>query len=88
MTKKKTLPEKLAVSPKLLRIIVDVMACDDTDVTPGAHLINTLDCDSLDLVEILMGVEEEYDIEISDEVAEKLETVQDYMDYLGKVGAQ
>jgi acyl carrier protein len=39
-------------------------------------------------VEILMGVEEEYDIEISDEVAEKLETVQDYMDYLGKVGAQ
>ena len=53
-------------------------------ITPTTHLIDDLGADSLDVVEVVMQIEEEFDIEISDEEVEKLTTVQEIIDYVEK----
>ena len=54
----------------------------DDEVTPQASFIDDLGADSLDIVELVMALEEEYEIEISDEDAEKIKTVQDVVTYV------
>ena len=69
---------------KFKEIIVDRLGVDANEVTNEAHFIDDLGADSLDTVELIMAFEEEFDIEIPDEDAEKLTTVKSALDYLEK----
>jgi len=63
-------------------IIVDQLGVNESDVTPDAHFVDDLGADSLDTVELVMKFEEDFDIEIPDEDAEKIQTVQDAISYI------
>lgn len=67
---------------KLRKIVAEQLSVDEEDVVPDASFIEDLNADSLDLVELIMTLEEEFNIKISDEDAEKIQTVQDAIDYL------
>ena len=70
------------VQQKITDLIVDQLGVDGDSVNTEAHFIDDLGADSLDTVELVMAFEEEFDIEIPDEDAEKLETVGDAIKYL------
>ena len=63
-------------------IIVDQLGANEADVTPTAHFVDDLGADSLDTVELVMKFEEDFDIEIPDEDAEKIQTVQNAIEYI------
>jgi acyl carrier protein len=67
---------------RLKKIIADQLSVNEDDVVPEASFIDDLNADSLDLVELIMSLEEEFAVKISDEDAAKIQTVQDAMDYL------
>ena len=67
---------------KFKEIIVDRLGVDPNEITPQASFVDDLGADSLDTVELVMAFEEEFDIEIPDEDAEKIQTVQDAIDYI------
>jgi len=70
---------------KIKSIIVEQLGVAESEVTPNAHFIDDLGADSLDTVELVMALEEEFGIEISDEDAEKIQTVQDVMNFIDKL---
>ncbi len=73
---------------KVKKIVVEQLSVDASEVTPEASFANDLGADSLDTVELVMALEEEFDIEIPDEAAEGIATVQAAVDYIqGKVAA-
>ena len=72
----------MSVEEKVKEIIVDQLGVDDKQVTTSASFIDDLGADSLDTVELVMALEEEFDIEIPDEDAEKIVMVQDAIDYI------
>jgi len=72
----------MPVEDKVKKIIAEKLSVDLSDVVPEASFVDDLGADSLDLVELIMSMEEEFDIEISDEDSEKMITVQDAIDYL------
>ena len=63
-------------------VIVDQLSVDEADVTMEASFVDDLGADSLDVVELIMGLETEFDIEIPDEDAEKISTVGDAVEYI------
>lgn len=65
-------------------IIVEQLGVSADEVNEGASFIEDLGADSLDIVELVMALEEEYDIEISDEDAEKIQTVGDAINYISQ----
>ena len=67
---------------KVKAIIVEQLGVTDTSVTMEASFIDDLGADSLDIVELVMAIEEEFDIEIPDSDAEKVVTVGDVVDYI------
>lgn len=67
---------------KVKKIIVDQLGVDAAEVTPEASFIEDLGADSLDTVELVMALEEEFGIEIPDEQAEKIATVKDAIEYI------
>ena len=67
---------------KVKDIIVDSLSCDEEQVTLEASLKYDLDADSLYAVELIMAVEDEFDVQIPDEEANKMATVKDIVDYL------
>lgn len=67
---------------KIKKIIVDQLGVDESDVTAEASFVDDLGADSLDTVELVMALEEEFGIEIPDEEAEKLITVGDAIKYI------
>jgi acyl carrier protein len=73
---------------KVQKIVADQLSVDINDVKPEASFANDLGADSLDTVELVMALEEEFDIEIPDEAAESIATVQSAVDYINsKVAA-
>jgi len=72
------------ITEKVKSIIVEQLGVDANEVTPEASFVDDLGADSLDTVELVMAFEEAFDIEIPDEDAEKIRTVQDAIDYIGK----
>lgn len=75
----------MAVDSKMIDIIVEQLSVDKDKVVPGASFVDDLGADSLDLVELIMAMEEEFDVEIPDEEAEKITTVQNAIDYVAKI---
>ena len=71
-----------AVDDKVKKIIIDQLGVDEAEVTPEAKFIDDLGADSLDTVELVMALEEEFGIEIPDEDAEKIATVRDAITYI------
>ena len=70
------------VFEKIKEIIVEQLSVDESIVTMDTNLMKDLEADSLDAVEIIMAIEEEYDMEIPDEEAEKFQTVGDLVKYV------
>lgn len=72
----------IGVEEKVKKIIVDQLGVDAAEVTPEASFIEDLGADSLDTVELVMALEEEFGIEIPDDEAEKIMTVKDAVGYI------
>ena len=72
------------VEKKIKQIIAEQLGISEEEISPEASFIEELGADSLDIVELIMGMEEEFEMEISDEDAEKMLTVQDAIDYVKK----
>lgn len=72
----------MAVDEKVKEIIVEQLGVDAAKVVTGAKFVEDLGADSLDTVELVMAFEEEFDIEIPDEDAEKIRTVDDALSYV------
>lgn len=72
----------MSVEEKVKNIIVDKLSVEPDEVVSEASFVDDLGADSLDLVELIMAMEEAFDIEISDDQAEKLQTVQDAINYI------
>jgi len=70
------------ITARLKEIVMDRLDVEEDQIKPEASFVEDLGADSLDIVELIMGIEEEFDIEIPDEDAEKLTTVGDAMDYI------
>ena len=70
------------VQERVKNIIVEQLGVDADQVKPEAQFVNDLGADSLDTVELIMALEEEFDIEIPDEKAEKIKTVGEAIDYI------
>lgn len=70
---------------KLRDIIVDVLSVNPDEVKPDTKFIDDLGADSLDIYQIIMGVEEELDIEVNEEDADKIVTVQDALDMINDI---
>ena len=73
-----------SISERIKQIVAEQLGVDEDQVTSEASFMDDLGADSLDTVELVMALEEEFDIEISDEDAEKIQTVQDAIDYIGE----
>ena len=73
-----------ALVEKVKQIIAEQLGVEEDEVTPSSSFIDDLGADSLDTVELVMALEENFDLEIPDEAAEKIRTVQDAIDYLEK----
>lgn len=67
---------------RVRKVVVEQLQRSEDEVTPQASFVDDLGADSLDVVELVMGLEEEFDIEIPDEDAEKIATVQDAVKYI------
>lgn len=70
------------VYDRLKGIITEQLGVDEEDITPEARFVDDLNADSLDLVELIMSLEEEFGVEIPDEDAEKIVTVQNAASYI------
>jgi acyl carrier protein len=67
---------------KLQKIVKETLGVSDVTIGPETHIINDLNADSLDVVELIMAIEETFDVSIDDSVAEKMATVGDLMAHL------
>ncbi|MFT8361691.1 MAG: acyl carrier protein [Sporolactobacillus sp.] len=70
------------VLERVKKIVVDRLGVDEADVKPEASFKEDLDADSLDIVELVMELEDEFNLEISDEDAEKIQSVGDVITYI------
>lgn len=74
----------MSVEEKVKKIIAEKLSVDLAEVVPEASFVDDLGADSLDLVELIMSMEEEFDTDISDEDAEQITTVKDAIAYVNK----
>ena len=73
-----------SIEERVKKIVVEQLGVKEDEVTNSASFVDDLGADSLDTVELVMAFEEAFEIEIPDEDAEKIRTVQDAIDYIGK----
>jgi acyl carrier protein len=71
-----------SVEERVVKIVAEQLGVNEGEVTKAASFVNDLGADSLDTVELVMALEEEFDCEIPDEEAEKITTVQQAIDYI------
>jgi len=76
------MPDTQNIRERLKKIIVDQLGVDESEVVSSASFVEDLNADSLDLVELIMSLEEEFKLQISDEDAEKITTFQEAEDYI------
>ena len=77
------------IMAKLKELVIDRLNVEEDQIKPDASFIEDLGADSLDIVELIMGIEEEFDVEIPDEDAEKLTNVGEALSYVkGKLGVE
>ncbi|KUL03346.1 MAG: Acyl carrier protein [Synergistales bacterium 54_9] len=90
MTEKEVSRVKMEeITTRLKEIVMDRLDVEEEQIKPEASFVEDLGADSLDIVELIMGIEEEFDIEIPDEDAEKLTNVGEAMDYIkNKLGVE
>jgi acyl carrier protein len=74
----------MSIEERVKKIVVEQLGVKDEEVTPEASFVDDLGADSLDTVELVMALEEEFEIEIPDEAAEKITTVQEAIKYIEK----
>ncbi len=74
----------MSVEDRVKKIVSEKLGVDMTEVVPEASFVDDLGADSLDLVELIMSMEEEFDIDISDEKAEGLVSVKDAIAYINE----
>ena len=72
------------IAEKVYKIIVEQLGVEANAIKPDSSFVDDLGADSLDLTELIMAMEEEFDIEIADEDAQKIQKVQDAVDYIEK----
>jgi len=72
----------MTVEQEVIAIVAEQLGIDKNEVTPSKSFIEDLNADSLDLTELIMTLEEKFDVEITEEKAEKLKTVKDVVDYI------
>jgi acyl carrier protein len=70
------------IAEQVTKIVVDHLGVEEAKVTPEASFIDDLGADSLDIVELVMAFEEEFGVEIPDDTAEKISTVQDAITFI------
>lgn len=75
-----------SIEERVIKVIAEQLGVEAEKVTPQAHFTEDLGADSLDLVEMVMALEKEFDCEIPDEEAEKITTVQSAIDYVKAQG--
>lgn len=73
-----------SIDERVKQIVAEQLGVDEDQVTEEASFMDDLGADSLDTVELVMALEEEFDVEISDEDAEKIQTVKDAIEYINK----
>ena len=78
----------MSVEERVKKIIVEQLGVDESQVTGDASFIDDLGADSLDTVELIMALEEEFDMEVPDEEAEKISTVRDAIEYIKKMSGE
>lgn len=71
-----------SVAERVKKIVIDHLGVDETKVVENAHFIDDLGADSLDTVELVMAFEEEFNVEIPDDAAEKILTVKDAIEFI------
>ncbi|RMD82869.1 MAG: acyl carrier protein [Candidatus Dadabacteria bacterium] len=71
-----------SVTDRVIEIVCEQLTLDRSQVTPESSFLEDLGADSLDIVQLIMALEEEYGLEISDEDAEKIRTIQDIVAYI------
>ncbi|ABW67887.1 acyl carrier protein [Desulfosudis oleivorans] len=74
----------MSIEDKVKRILAERLEVDPSEIRPDAEFISDLGADSLDIVELLMSLEDEFDIEISDDEAEQIMTVKDAVEFITK----
>ena len=72
------------IQAKVLQIISEQLGKDKSEIKMSSHFIEDLDADSLDTVELVMALEEEFEVDIPDEAAEKISTVQSAVDFIAE----
>ena len=70
------------IQAKVIQIISEQLGKDESEIKMSSHFIEDLDADSLDTVELVMALEEEFELDIPDEAAEKITTVQSAVDFI------
>ena len=70
------------IQAKVVKIISEQLGKDESEIKMSSHFIEDLDADSLDTVELVMALEEEFEVDIPDEAAEKITTVQSAVDFI------
>ncbi len=70
------------IEQKIIKIVSDQLNVDESEISPDSSFVDDLGADSLDTVELVMAFEEEFGIEIPDEDAEKIQSVQNAIDYI------
>ncbi|MDD5013894.1 MAG: acyl carrier protein [Atribacterota bacterium] len=74
----------MEIIDRVKKIIVDQLGIDESKIKDNSSFVDDLGADSLDIVELIMAFEEEFDVEIPDEDAEKMKTIEDAIKYLSK----
>ena len=72
------------IQAKVVKIISEQLGKDESEIKMSSHFIEDLDADSLDTVELVMALEEEFEVDIPDEAAEKITTVQSAVDFIAE----